>query len=95
MPGHDGSLGSHAKAVEPYDCAGPAVHDVTMFGSLSRPGEPQPALLFRKTPAIEPNAATLACLRLLLIQLSNSHFTVVPAKAGTHNHRPSLLRESR
>jgi hypothetical protein len=29
-------------AVEPHDCAGSAVHDVTMFGSLSRPGEPQP-----------------------------------------------------
>ena len=30
-------------AVEPHDCAGSAVHDVTMFGSLSRPGEPRPA----------------------------------------------------
>jgi hypothetical protein len=29
-------------AVEPNDCAGPAVPDVTMFGSLSRPGEPRP-----------------------------------------------------
>ncbi|WLA85341.1 hypothetical protein [Bradyrhizobium elkanii] len=28
-------------AVEPHDCAGRAVHDVTMFGSLSRPGEPR------------------------------------------------------
>jgi len=28
-------------AVEPHDCAGPAVFDVTMFGSLSRPGEPR------------------------------------------------------
>jgi hypothetical protein len=28
-------------AVEPHDCAGPAVPDVTMFGSLSRPGEPR------------------------------------------------------
>src|SRR5215475_10252446 len=28
-------------AVEPHDCAGPAVLDVTMFGSLSCPGEPR------------------------------------------------------
>jgi hypothetical protein len=36
-------LTHRALAVEPHDCAGPAVHDVTMFGSLSRPGEPRPA----------------------------------------------------
>src|SRR6516225_862111 len=51
MPGHDGVRSCnrqlrpwivHAPAVEPHDCAGSAVHDVTMFGSLSRPGEPQP-----------------------------------------------------
>jgi hypothetical protein len=40
----DDSTESHrALAVEPHDCAGSAVHDVTMFGSLSRPGEPRPA----------------------------------------------------
>jgi hypothetical protein len=72
-----GTRASAAPAVEPHDCAGSAVLDVTMFGSLSRPGEPRPA-------------ATN-----YLFNFSNSHFTVVPAKAGTHKHRPSLLRESR
>ena len=36
---------AYAPAVEPHDCAGPAVPDVTMFGSLSRPGEPRLPLL--------------------------------------------------
>jgi hypothetical protein len=32
---------------------------------------------------------------LVQIHMSNSLFTVVPAKAGTHNHQPALLRQSR
>ncbi|MGX1346435.1 hypothetical protein AB7M49_000011 [Bradyrhizobium elkanii] len=40
LDGSDRDL-STKLAVEPHDCAGRAVHDVTMFGSLSRPGEPR------------------------------------------------------
>src|SRR6185437_1421381 len=39
LPFDGGALYEQA-AVEPHDCAGPAVSDVTMFGSLSCPGKP-------------------------------------------------------
>lgn len=39
LPFDGGGPYDHA-AVEPHDCAGPAVSDVTMFGSLSCPGKP-------------------------------------------------------
>ena len=47
-------------AVEPHDCAGPAVHDVTMFGSLSRPGEPRPTFNSPEGSALHPRGFAAA-----------------------------------